>query len=795
MRKKIIAAIMAGVILVGATITMMFCYEKIQILAKENQEASDFLAQRYLYESRNIETMIYALEYQLSQEADMKPSDLILNVEGDEAFEKEAMYVFNNTYFKYWTRSLTEDPNIHYYAVNNSNNRIRSNDENLGKIKEADILNEYLFWVQFQYDEEGNLSIIKDISNNASYNWSDFISAESKEQIERYIYRDSYNNYNKEDRYMYEGYGGSETENKSKYFDEFGNLIVNVFDEFGNYIENPYDEYGELLMDIYDSDGEMIIKPDMKINITTELLMNAVNDVTLNNPKNMTFTFAVPTDIKQTGSLNYYVQSYNSPYYIYHNYAITFMVPLMLLVLALSLFIPFGGVKEWTWFKWISGAKFEILGVIYVPTMIFLVLYVGVEMVYTTLSGEFLILLNQLQLQNAAKGIIMSTNFLVWFVTFAMVMFLSFMIRYFFNKGPIKYIKENTIVGWVCIFLYRLIKKTINIFNFDLSDPYYKIVIRFILVNLVVMILLCCVFFLGIPFAIAYSILLFAIFKKQIVEVRDDYDILLNAMKKLSSGDFNIKIDEDLGVFNSMKDSLLKTKEGFGKAVHEEVKSQRMKTELISNVSHDLKTPLTSIISYIDLMKQENISDEDRIQYLETIDRNSIRLKNLIDDLFEVSKANSGDVTLHLMDVELVSLIKQVEFECLEKLQASNLELKVTSNKDKVIMSLDSSKTYRIFANLLTNVCKYALPNTRVYIDINEEETQTIITVKNISKNELNFDGEEIQERFVQGDPSRNSEGSGLGLAIVRSFSQLQNGEFNIEMDGDLFKAIVIFRK
>ena len=218
------------------------------------------------------------------------------------------------------------------------------------------------------------------------------------------------------------------------------------------------------------------------------------------------------------------------------------------------------------------------------------------------------------------------------------------------------------------------------------------------------------------------------------------------------------------------------------KAVKEEVKSQRMKTELISNVSHDLKTPLTSIITYVDLLKNNNLSSDDRQHYLDILERNSLRLKNLIEDLFEVSKANSGDVKLNLVDIDIISLIKQSQLECQDNLDEKSLSMKWNSSEEKIICHLDSSKTYRIFENLFMNISKYALPHTRVYIDIHDHD-------------EMTFNENEIVERFVQGDKSRNTHGSGLGLAIVKSFTEIQGGQFHVELDGDLFKTIVIFPK
>ncbi|MFR2300139.1 MAG: sensor histidine kinase, partial [Clostridium paraputrificum] len=248
-------------------------------------------------------------------------------------------------------------------------------------------------------------------------------------------------------------------------------------------------------------------------------------------------------------------------------------------------------------------------------------------------------------------------------------------------------------------------------------------------------------------------------------------------------------------LFNTLKGELEKIQSGFKKAVEEEVKSQRLKTELISNVSHDLKTPLTSIITYVDLLKNENVTEEERKSYIETIERKSERLKNLIEDLFEMSKATSKNIQLNIVEVDIVELMKQTQFELSDKIEESSLKFKWNLPNEKVIIKLDSQKTFRVFENLLMNIVKYAMPNSRVFIDIINEEDKVSIVLKNMSANEMDFTAEEIVERFARGDRSRNTEGSGLGLAISKSFVELQGGSFKIEIDGDLFKVKIDFNK
>jgi len=197
----------------------------------------------------------------------------------------------------------------------------------------------------------------------------------------------------------------------------------------------------------------------------------------------------------------------------------------------------------------------------------------------------------------------------------------------------------------------------------------------------------------------------------------------------------------------------------------------------------------------VDLLKDENITSEERTSYVSTLDMKSQRLKHLIEDLFEVSKASSNNITLNLMEVDLVNLMKQVLLETEDKLRQSEIEVRLQLPEDKVILILDSEKTYRIFENLIINIAKYAMPHSRAYITLETPSDKVVVTLKNVSATELDFHTEEITERFVRGDQARNTEGSGLGLAIVKSFTELQGGRFEIFVDGDLFKAVITWKR
>lgn len=356
--------------------------------------------------------------------------------------------------------------------------------------------------------------------------------------------------------------------------------------------------------------------------------------------------------------------------------------------------------------------------------------------------------------------------------------------------GIKEYIKQK------CIFyrIFPFIKSKILAFydevcHFDVTRNAHKIIMKIVLLNAVILFVISCFWVTGFPLTIAYSVILYVILRKYISDLQKKYGQLLHATNEIAQGNLNVTITEDLGVFEPFKPQVIRIQNGFRNAVDEETKSQRMKAELITNVSHDLKTPLTAIITYINLLKDENITEQQRKEYLDTLERKSLRLKVLIEDLFEVSKANSQTITLNIMDVDIMNLVKQVSFEMTDKLAASNLDVRMNLTDEKIILPLDSQKTYRIYENLLGNIAKYALPGTRVYINGFRIDDTVIITMKNISAQEITVDTAELTERFVRGDASRNTEGSGLGLAIAKSFMELQGGELSLEVDGDLFKA------
>ncbi|HJC92319.1 MAG TPA: HAMP domain-containing histidine kinase [Candidatus Mediterraneibacter excrementigallinarum] len=330
--------------------------------------------------------------------------------------------------------------------------------------------------------------------------------------------------------------------------------------------------------------------------------------------------------------------------------------------------------------------------------------------------------------------------------------------------------------------------------HLDFQDRTNRMILKIVAVNFIILAIVCLFWFYGMLALIVYSILLFLFLRRFTKDLQDKYGLLLQSTNELAEGHLDVPIEGDMGLFNPIREELKKIQKGFKKAVEEEVKNERMKTELVTNVSHDLRTPLTAIITYTDLLKNET-DEEKRKEYIEVLEKKSLRLKVLIEDLFEISKAASKSVKMNYMKVDIVDLLKQVGLENDSRIREADLEFRWKLPEHKIVMWLDSQKTYRIFENLIVNITKYAMPHTRVYIEMTDGEKGVHISMKNVSAAELDFNVDEITDRFVRGDSSRNTEGSGLGLAIAKSFVELQHGMLKISTEADLFKADITLPK
>lgn len=268
------------------------------------------------------------------------------------------------------------------------------------------------------------------------------------------------------------------------------------------------------------------------------------------------------------------------------------------------------------------------------------------------------------------------------------------------------------------------------------------------------------------------------------------------ALKSIYEGNTNIKLNtnEMKGVLKELAMYVEDIAGGLSNAVEQSLKSERLKTELITNVSHDIKTPLTSIINYVDLLKKEQMPNEKATEYLMILENKSQRLKKLTEDLVEASKASTGSIKLNMEKINVNELIKQVSGEFEDRFKERGLQEIISLPKEDTFINADGRYMYRILENIYSNVAKYALENTRVYLDVIKKQNSVVIQMKNISEQKLNISADELMQRFVRGETSRNTEGSGLGLSIATSLAELQGGKFQINLDGDLFKVTLGFK-
>ena len=349
---------------------------------------------------------------------------------------------------------------------------------------------------------------------------------------------------------------------------------------------------------------------------------------------------------------------------------------------------------------------------------------------------------------------------------------------------------EKSLLGGLFLFIYRGLKK-----SFKESDS--------------TLIKTVCVLILGALlsatwFGLPVVVVLILIFVPRIVKKFTD---IKTGVARVKGGDlaYKIPVEDDAqgvrGELDRLAADINDISEAAGLAVENELKNQRMKTELISNVSHDLKTPLTSMVSYVDLLKTEGLDSPNAPSYLEIIDEKTQRLRVLTEDLFEAAKASSGAIPVNMESIDLAALVSQSLGEMGEKLSAKGLDVIVKneiedSSAHGVGVMADGQLLWRVIENLLSNVSKYALEGSRVYVNISSpEDSKVLLEIKNISASELNISAEELMERFTRGDESRNTEGSGLGLAIAKDLTRLMKGQFKLTVDGDLFKAGVLLER
>ena len=391
--------------------------------------------------------------------------------------------------------------------------------------------------------------------------------------------------------------------------------------------------------------------------------------------------------------------------------------------------------------------------------------------------------------------------------------FICYILCLVMGVTTIKRIKAKTLIkesltGKSCNFIFKVCKKIWNIIKKHIQKVISRIVTTIngissswpriikIMIFISSYILLCAILiwameFIGFIAGLFIGVVLSYFF----IEDINCYDKIEKHLKEMYEGKSLEELDEEKFTknFKEVVKYINNISKGFEDAREEGIKSERLKTELITNVSHDIKTPLTSIINYVDLLKKENIENEKAKEYIEVLDNKSQRLKKLTEDLVEASKASSGNVKLNIEKINVVELLKQSIGEFEDKFKNKELETISEYTEDEIYIKADNRYMYRIIENLFGNISKYAQEKSRVYIEVKRIEKKVRIDIKNISKERLNISSEELMQRFVRGDKSRTTEGSGLGLSISKSLTEIQKGNFEIKIDGDLFKVELEF--
>ena len=388
------------------------------------------------------------------------------------------------------------------------------------------------------------------------------------------------------------------------------------------------------------------------------------------------------------------------------------------------------------------------------------------------------------------QKILMSVFLLCYLIGYAC---LAVLVSTTIRRLKAKQFIRSFLIYKICVWMKRTIKK-IFIKMTDKKNTNRKITIiywGFVIISMILSSMISS----GIGLLLLVGFWIWAYYK--LIQYNKKIQKINEALKNIYDGNPNVKLNEEEleGTLKIMAKYINDIAGGFTNAIEQSLKSERLKTELITNVSHDIKTPLTSIINYVDLLKKEDINNAQIEQYIAVLDKKSQRLKKLIEDLVEASKVSSGNVKLNIETIDLKELLNQTVGEFEDKLEKKKLKLEMDLPNENVLIKADNRYLYRVIENVFSNISKYALENSRVYIKLYEENKSVKLEIKNISKDKLNISAEELMQRFVRGDKSRYTEGSGLGLSIAQSLTEMQGGEFKIDIDGDLFKVEIKWRQ
>ena len=423
--------------------------------------------------------------------------------------------------------------------------------------------------------------------------------------------------------------------------------------------------------------------------------------------------------------------------------------------------------KEGIQLNSIDKISYEIISIV-------IMLVIGMMMSFVVASIE----------SQIPQRILMSVFLLCYLIGYAcLAVWLSTTIRRLKAKQFIRSFLTYKVCRWIKVTLEKIFRKVT-----DKQNTNRKITIiywGFVAISII----LACFLWSGIGFLILIAFWIWAYYK--LLQYNKKLQKINESLRNIYEGNPNVKLNEEEleGTLKIMAKYINDIAGGFTNAIEQSLKSERLKTELITNVSHDIKTPLTSIINYVDLLKKEDIQNAQIEQYIAVLDKKSQRLKKLIEDLVEASKVSSGNVKLNMEVINLKELLNQTIGEFEDKLEKKNLKMEMDLPSENVLIKADNRYLYRVIENVFSNISKYALEGSRVYIKLEKQKEEVYLEFKNISKDKLNISAEELMQRFVRGDKSRYTEGSGLGLSIAESLTELQGGKFKIDIDGDLFKV------
>lgn len=498
-------------------------------------------------------------------------------------------------------------------------------------------------------------------------------------------------------------------------------------------------------------------------------------------PKNLEMEVYIPESLKNnqeflfTTLVNYTGQEIKM---------IVFASIALVICLLLGLILPLSFEKEAKAFTRFLNIKVEVMAV-FVAIIVYLGFFAQ-QVAISIFDGQ----VEYFYRVNKISEYLFVVKIGVDILFYCVLMFATFFMGYIkniFHKGIKAFIKENSYIYALFHFLHN-----INFVNF--RNSFYIKLLIFVLIH-VILNIYCSNFRLDIMclWILLESIAIFGFMIYVYNQVMKQYEACLKITKQLANGNFNVE-PISVPTFQSLYENLIQIKQGFSKALDEGIQSQNVKTELITNVSHDLKTPLTGLKNYVELLQDDkNLAHMD--EYIQKIAQYTNRLDQLVVDLLDVSKANAGALKVDLVCVDVCEMVRQVQAEYATQWQDRDLATVYKMQQTPAMVMIDPNKMVRVFENLIQNINRYALDHTRVFIEVKEEDDYYKICYKNTSKAPLDFNPEEITERFIRGDKSRHEVGSGLGLAIVKSFTEIQGGIFTIEIDGDLFKAIITLPK